>query len=79
MKIPRDLSGAELVRVLCRKWDYKEVHQVGSHIVLETNTPSHQRMAVPNHPSLRIGTLNAILRSVAEHKMVTKEKILESL
>lgn len=78
MKIPRDLSGAELVKMLCKKWGYRQVHQVGSHIVLETDTPSHQRMAVPNHASLRIGTLNAILRSVADHKMVTKEKIIES-
>ena len=79
MKIPRDLSGAELVRVLCRKWGYRQIHQVGSHVIIETDVPSHQRMAVPNHPSLRIGTLNAILRLVAEHKKVAKEKILESL
>ena len=78
MKIPRDLSGIELVKVLCKKWDYTQVHQVGSHIILETDVPSHQRMAVPNHASLRIGTINAILRSVADHKKVTKENILES-
>ena len=79
MKIPRGLSGAEFIKVLCKKWGYKQVHQVGSHIILETAVPSHQRMAVPNHASLRIGTLNAILRSVADHKMVTKENIIESL
>jgi len=79
MKIPRGLSGIELIKVLCKKWGYKQVHQAGSHIIFETTTPSHQRMAVPNHASLRIGTLNAILRSVADHKMVTKENIIESL
>jgi predicted RNA binding protein YcfA (HicA-like mRNA interferase family) len=77
MKIPRDLSGTELVRVLCREWGYRQTHQVGSHIILETDVPSHQRMAVPNHAFLRIGTLNAILRLVSEHKKVTKEKILD--
>lgn len=39
MKIPRDLSGADLVRVLCRDWSYTVVHQVGSHIILETRLP----------------------------------------
>ena len=47
MKIPRDLSGQELVNVLCRHWGYQQVHQVGSHVVLQTEQPSHHRIAVP--------------------------------
>ena len=39
MKIPRDVSGIHLAGVLCRKWQYAKVHQVGSHIILETSTP----------------------------------------
>jgi len=79
MKIPRDLSGQQLIKTLCKSWDYKKVHQVGSHIILETENPSHQRLAVPDHKTLRIGTLNNILRSVAEHKNVSKEEILTML
>ena len=79
MKIPRDLSGAALVRTLCTKWNYAQVHQSGNHIILDTEDPSHQRIAVPNHKNLRIGTLNNILRSVAAHKGVTREDILASL
>jgi predicted RNA binding protein YcfA (HicA-like mRNA interferase family) len=63
MKVPRDLSGAELIKVLGRDWDYRQVHQEGSHIILQTGTPSHQRLSVPNRNPLRIGTLNAILRA----------------
>lgn len=77
MKIPRDLSGEELVKKLCRNWGYRVVHQEGSHIVLETESPSHQRIAVPAHKSLRIGTLNAILRAVARHKSVERTEILK--
>jgi hypothetical protein len=33
---------------------------------------------VPAHASLRIGTLNAILRAVAEHKGVTREDLLNT-
>lgn len=34
MKLPRDLSGSELAKRLCRVWEYEQVHQVGSHIIL---------------------------------------------
>jgi predicted RNA binding protein YcfA (HicA-like mRNA interferase family) len=61
------------------KWGYKQVHQSGSHIVLDTEEPNHQRIAVPDHRSLRIGTLNSILRIVAAHKSVTRQEILDSL
>lgn len=79
MKLPRDLGGEQLAKVLCRDWDYRIVHQEGSHIVLETEQPSHRRIAVPSHKTLRVGTLNAILRSVARHKDVRREDLLRSL
>ena len=56
-----------------------QVHQTGSHIILDTEEPSHQRVAVPDQANLRVGTLNAILRSVADHKNVTREDILRTL
>jgi predicted RNA binding protein YcfA (HicA-like mRNA interferase family) len=57
MKIPRDLSGNELVAVLCRRWGY--VNQVGSHVILQTEDPTPHRVAVPAHKALRVGTLNS--------------------
>ena len=79
MKLPRDLAGDKLARILCKDWEYSVVHQVGSHIILQTEDPGHQRLPVPAHGFLRIGTLNAILKLVANHKGVTKEDILDSL
>jgi len=52
---------------------------MGSHIILQTEEPSSQRIAVPAHNPLRVGTLNAILAAVASHKSVTKEAILKDL
>lgn len=79
MKIPRDLSGRDLVRNLCRYWGYEIIHEEGSHIVLETEEPSHQRLVVPDHKTLRIGTLVAILRAVTTHKDIERQAILDSL
>ena len=79
MKLPRDLSGNALIKHLCRRWGYRIVHQVGSHVILQTDIPAHQRLPVPEHDFLRVGTLNSILRLVANHKGVSREEILEGL
>lgn len=76
MKLPRDLSGSDLADHLCRNWDYVKVHQVGSHMILQTQTPISHRIAVPEHKALRIGTLNSIVRAVAAHEGVDREAIL---
>ena len=79
MKVPRDLSGAQLVKVLCRDWGYRMVHQEGSHIILQTDTPTPQLLSVPNHNPLRVGTLNSIVRAVSSHIGVERQQLLEAL
>jgi predicted RNA binding protein YcfA (HicA-like mRNA interferase family) len=70
VKLPRDCSGRDLIKVLCRDWGYRQVHQVGSHVILETDLPTHQRVAVPDH---------SVLHLVAEHERVKREALLRSL
>jgi predicted RNA binding protein YcfA (HicA-like mRNA interferase family) len=41
MKLPRDLSGSRLADHLIQRWGYIKVHQVGSHIILQTTEPAH--------------------------------------
>lgn len=79
MKLPRDLSGEELAKHLCKHWGYQRIHQVGSHVILQAAQPTPHRIAVPAHTALRIGTLNAILSSVALHKNVAKDEILKGI
>ena len=79
MKLPRDVAGKRLAESLCRHWRYAKVHQSGSHIIIETEDPSHQRIAIPDHDPLRIGTLHSLLRAVSTHKSVTREAILSTL
>lgn len=79
MKLPRDLNGGQLVKILCRHFGYHKVNQEGSHIILETDSPRHHRLAVPDHSPLRLGTLNAILNAVAHAKEMEKAKIMEKL
>ena len=79
MRVPRDVSGTHLAGTLCRRWQYTTVHKVGSHIILETSEPFHQRIVVPDHDPLRLGTFVGIQRSVARHKGVSRDAIIATL
>ena len=79
MKLPRDLSGTELIRVLCREFGYTKLGQEGSHVILHTDMPRSHRLAVPDHNPLRVGTLNAILKAVAAAKAIPVETVLQKL
>jgi predicted RNA binding protein YcfA (HicA-like mRNA interferase family) len=79
MKLPRDLSGADLIRILCKRFDYARLGQEGSHVILQTSSPRSHRLAVPNHDPLRIGTLHGILKAVARAKEIPLEDLLREL
>ena len=78
MRIPRDLSGADLVKHL-GKLGYAVSRQTGSHLRLTRNEGGEHHVTIPNHDPLRIGTLAAILDSVAKHLGVSREELLERL
>jgi predicted RNA binding protein YcfA (HicA-like mRNA interferase family) len=79
VKTPRSLNGRDLADHLIRRWDYRETHQTGSHIILRTESPSGQTLPIPAHKPVRPGTLAAILRMVCDHKQVSKQDMLRHL
>ena len=79
MRLPRDLSGHELIRLL-KRYGYEPTRQVGSHIRLATSIRGHPHyITVPDHPDLRVGTLKAILSVVADYLDVDRSKLEEEL
>jgi predicted RNA binding protein YcfA (HicA-like mRNA interferase family) len=78
MRLPRDLSGADLVKRLGRL-GYCITRQTGSHIRLTSATRGEHHVTIPNHDPLRIGTLAAILDSVAAHHGLTRDVLLQRL
>lgn len=66
MRSPRDLSGKDLIKLL-KFYEYQVVSQKGSHIKITTQKKGEHHLAIPNHDPIKIGTLNGILRQVAEH------------
>lgn len=78
MKIPRDLSGAELVKRLARL-GYATTRQTGSHIRLTSTVQGEHHISLPNHDPLKVGTLAAILASVAAHHGINRDELLHKL
>ena len=71
MKLPRDLSGVEIVKAL-QRLGFSTVRQKGSHAQL---AKGDKRITVPMHRFVTVGTLQNILRQAG----VSLEEFLESL
>ncbi len=78
MKLPRDLSGQDLIRQLA-KLGYAVTRQTGSHVRLTTLERGEHHITIPTHDPLRIGTLAAILAAVAVHQGVSRDELLNRL
>jgi predicted RNA binding protein YcfA (HicA-like mRNA interferase family) len=78
MRLPRDVSGDDLVRALA-KFGYVETRQTGSHVRLTTTVRGEHHVTVPCHRALRVGTLGAIVGEVAAHHGLTRDEVAERL
>lgn len=78
MRIPRKISGAELIALL-KRFGYMQIRQVGSHVRLVTDEKGIHRLTVPLHDPIKVGTLNSILNEVAVHFGKSKTDIVNDL
>ncbi len=71
MKLPRDVSGLELAKLL-RKFGYK--------ITRQTRKPiSKVSITISKHRNLKPGTLNAISKNVADHLGMDNNSLIREL
>jgi len=79
LKIPRDLRGTDLIRLLSA-FDYAVVRQTGSHIRLCSRyTGKEHFLTIPNHNPLKLGTVQSILTDVAQNLNISKQELIERL
>ena len=78
MRIPRDISGKELVRRL-ESLGYSPTRQSGSHVRVTTKNEGEHHVTIPMHEELRVGTVNAIISDVALHFSISKADIIQKL
>ena len=78
MKLPRNLTGAQLIKAL-EQLGYQATRQAGSHVRLTCQNPKEHHITVPLHDPLRIGTLASILADVATHHDMTKDGLIQKM
>ena len=74
MKLPRDISGNQLIKNL-KPLGYFVTRQTGSHIRLSTEQNGQHHITIPQHDPLKIGTLAAILADIAAHFNLSKNEL----
>ncbi|HKV47946.1 MAG TPA: type II toxin-antitoxin system HicA family toxin [Candidatus Acidoferrales bacterium] len=79
MKLPRDLSGEELARLL-RRYGYEITRQTGSHLRLTSRIKSSEHhITIPAHKTMNVGTLGSILADVANYLEMPRAEMMEKL
>ncbi|WP_124705900.1 type II toxin-antitoxin system HicA family toxin [Sulfuriferula multivorans] len=78
MRVPRDLSGADLVKRL-ERMGHSVTRQTGSHMRLTSSVRGEHHITIPNHDPLRLGTLASILASVAAHHGLARDELIQRL
>lgn len=78
MKLPRDVTGGQLVKAL-RTLGYSQTRQSGSHIRVTTQQNGENHEVIPNASPIRVGTLSSILKSIAAHHEIEVERLIRDL
>ena len=78
MRLPRDLDPRDLIRAL-GIYGYRVTRQSGSHVRITTQQDGEHHETIPQHGPIKIGTLQAILASVARHHGMTVQQLLDRL
>ena len=78
MKLPRDISGTDLVKAL-RVIGYEVDRQKGSHMRVTTQQGGEHHEVVPRHDPIKTGTLSGILKNVGAHHGLSVEALVRLL
>jgi predicted RNA binding protein YcfA (HicA-like mRNA interferase family) len=78
VKLPRDLTGAELAQALVRL-GYAVTRQTGSHVRLTLAEAPEHHLTIPAHTPLKVSTLAAILGEVAARLDLDRAELLRRL
>ena len=76
MKLPREISGEDLAKLL-KKHGYEITRQTSSHIRPATTKKGKHHITIPAHKYLKIGTLSSILSDIAIHFKIDKGDLMD--
>lgn len=62
-----------------RRYGYHVTRETGSHLRLTTQQGGEHHISIPDHASLRVGTLAGILADVATHLQIDRRALVAAL
>ena len=78
MKLPRDIAPEKLIHALS-VLGYRPTRQTGSHVRITTETHEEHHEVIPMEHRIKVGTLHAILASIAKHHGLSVDDLLSML
>lgn len=79
-RIPRNVSGKELAKLLSKEFNYTFERETGSHIrIVSTYKGIEHKITIPDHKEIKIGTLNNILKDICSYLGINKEELITKL
>lgn len=78
MKMPRSVSGTDLVKAL-KRLGYEQTRQTGSHIRLSLQQTTQHHLTIPNHDPIKVGTLAAIVADVSAQLDMPRDEVMRIL
>lgn len=78
MKLPRSISGQDLIHAL-RVLGYSVTRQKGSHIRVTAQLNGQNQETIPNPSPLKPGLLAGILKRIAAHHRLSVDELLARL
>ena len=80
MRVPKDIKGKKVLRLLERHYGYQQTRQVGSHMRATTlRNGSQHHITVPDHSPIKENTLKTILKEVAAHFNIPPSEVASVL
>lgn len=78
MKLPRDLSGGNLIAAL-KRLGYRQTRQTGSHVRMTVSSPRQGHLTVPLTKAIPAGTLLALVKDAAAQLETTVEEVVSEI
>ena len=79
MRLPRDISGEDLARLLKRLWLPNYASNGEPHAFDIYPLRRRASFTIPRHKSLRVGTLSGILKDISDYLDIGKEELIREL
>lgn len=75
MRVPKDINGREVLKLLERHYGYYKTRQSGSHIRATTLKNGQHHVSIPDHSPVKENTLKGIIKDVASHFDTTPDDV----